>query len=102
MATMDQEQKKALLAVLNDRWKDQICEVCKNKHWSISEHIITPIIMDGGDLQIGGPSYPQAMTICLTCGNTKYFNLVVTGIIKNPALALPPVEAPIEDGDDAT
>jgi len=68
-------QQKAI-KFLETKWteNDKKCEVCGKNHWTIQEHVATPIVLQNNTLQLGGISYPQIMAICNNCGNTKYFN----------------------------
>jgi len=79
---MDQDQRAKFLQFLNEKWKDQTCEVCKNGTWTISGDSVTPVILKSGGMTLGGMAYPQTMVSCLTCGNTKFFNTVITGFYK--------------------
>ena len=80
------EQQKSALEKLESVWKKDIsgqrkCEICGTGNWTVSQDLITPIVMSqGGGINLGGTSYPQIQVICTTCGNTKYFNAVVLKI----------------------
>ncbi len=41
-----------------------------------------PMPFVGGGLIVGGPTYPQVMIVCTVCGNTKYFNAVIMGVVE--------------------
>ncbi len=58
------------------------CETCGSSHWSVQDHIVTPIVLQNNSIQLGGVSYPQAMVICNNCGNTKYYNAVMMGLVQ--------------------
>jgi hypothetical protein len=34
-------------------------------------------------LVLGGSTYPQIMAVCNSCGNTKYFNAVIAGLVSS-------------------
>jgi hypothetical protein len=73
------DQKKAL-SWLNDKWgkKKRQCEICEKSQWTLSKDVVTPIIYQ----ESSGRTYPQFFVICKNCGNTKYFNAVVSGMVK--------------------
>jgi len=59
------------------------CEVCGQNHWIVPTEVVAPINMKDGFLQIGGGnSYAHFLSICGNCGNTKFFNAVISGIIE--------------------
>lgn len=55
------------------------CSACGSSGTvSIGEHLVTPVVMDpGGNIAIGGASYPQIMLSCNNCGHVRYFNYVL-------------------------
>lgn len=80
---LTQEQLATVQKWLGEKAKaDHHCEVCGNENFTILEHLVSPINFGAGFI-IGGPAYPQVMAICPRCGNTKYFNAMLMGIVKN-------------------
>ena len=64
-------------------WIDKnnpVCEVCGKDKWTLVPDLISPALFEGG-MVIGGMTYPQVMIVCNTCGNTKYFNAIVIGVL---------------------
>ena len=51
------KQKKAL-EHLERVWKNKVCECCGHNKWTLAEDLVMPMIFTGGELQIGGPTYP--------------------------------------------
>lgn len=80
----DAEKQKKALEVLNSKWpaEKKICEVCGSGNWTLAEDLVMPVPFSGNALMIGGPTYPQVMVICNGCGNTKYFNAVMMGVLQ--------------------
>lgn len=75
-------QKKQAIAWLESKWKEnRNCDFCGQNQWSLSQDFVTPPVFEKG-IKIGGKAYPQLMLICNNCGNTKYFNAVIMGLIK--------------------
>lgn len=52
------------------------CELCKNKDWTVADDLTKVVILFTSD-QV----YPSIMLICNNCGNTKFINAVVAGIL---------------------
>jgi predicted nucleic-acid-binding Zn-ribbon protein len=57
------------------------CPVCRNRQFTLLDHMVAPPIFDGGGLTIGGPAYPMVMVMCTNCGNTNFHNAVVLGLL---------------------
>lgn len=76
--SLDKENQLKAIEWLEKKWKnDKKCEVCGESKWTIQEHIVTPIVLQNNSIQLGGVSYPQIMSICNNCTNTKYFNFAM-------------------------
>jgi len=58
------------------------CEVCHTKSWTVLNDIVAPMIFDKGAMKTGAIT-PQFMIMCQNCGNTKYFNAIVSGVIES-------------------
>lgn len=87
-------QKVQIQKWLEEKWAAPgLCPVCQTKKFTISSHIVAPPIYSSGGTYIGGPSYPQVMTICNNCGHTLYFNVVRMDVLQ-------PKEAKKEGQDD--
>ena len=82
MGNLSAEQIAAFTKWLADKWaKDRaVCTVCGINNWQVAQHLVSPPVVSGRALSLGGPAYPQAMCICRNCGHTLYFNAVVAGI----------------------
>lgn len=93
------EEKSSTLADLASqelqRWAEKlnakvpnggVCRICGKGPVNIAPHIVTPPVWNaGGGFSFGGPSYPQVMTICSSCGNTQYYNAVALGVLEGDA-----------------
>ncbi len=80
--TLSNEEKKKVRDWINEKWGMQkTCPSCGKNEWQLADHLVSPSVHYGGGVRIGGPSYPQAMLICMVCGFTFYFNAVVMGLI---------------------
>lgn len=86
-SSLSKEQETKALEWLSKKWDEtkHTCEICSSVHWMILGDIVTPSVYHpNGALFIGGNTYPQFMVMCQSCGNTKYFNAVMSGIIESP------------------
>jgi len=61
--------------------KDASCEICGNETWIIQEHLVAPLIF-GKSYTFGNRAYPHAIIVCSKCGNTKFINAAMMGILK--------------------
>lgn len=89
----DDKKKALFLKHLNEKWKNKICECCGQTSWNVPEDLVMPMLFIGGGITIGGVQYPQGMAVCTNCGNTKYFNAIIAGIV--------PAEEKKDGGKDA-
>lgn len=81
---MTEDDKKKFISWLEEKWPNEKrpCEVCGLLHWQLSSDITTPMVFYGNMVHFGN-AYPKFMVICTNCGNTKYFNAVIAGVLKN-------------------
>ncbi|MBX9585833.1 MAG: hypothetical protein K2X50_01115 [Gammaproteobacteria bacterium] len=80
----ENEVQQLALQWLSAKWPDEnrVCEICNSKNWNIAQDLVTPIRFKNGTIFLDGPSYPQIVVVCNNCGNTKYFNAMIAGMIK--------------------
>lgn len=76
------EQRQKIADWLQARGVPKPCTSCGSSQWSLASHLVTPVLMQGLSVTLGGTSYPQAMLICGHCGRTDYFNVLKMGILK--------------------
>jgi predicted nucleic-acid-binding Zn-ribbon protein len=58
------------------------CEACGDSNWLINERIVAPMNFSANGALSGGKVLPHFCVICKNCGNTRFFNAVLTGILK--------------------
>ena len=76
-------QKSKIREWLKAHWKGAgECPVCQTAAWKLSDHMITPILYSGKNVTLGGAAYPMVMLICTTCGNTRFFNILIMGVLE--------------------
>lgn len=72
------EWKAKFVEFINAKVKEAgRCPECKELAITVADQIVSPIRLEGGNFQLGGPIYPQIMLVCTNCGNTRYFNAVI-------------------------
>jgi hypothetical protein len=75
-------EKDSIIAKIDSLWTgSHSCPVCGHTNWIIGDHLVQPITLAQGSLQLGGPGYPQVMLISSKCGYTMFFNAVVLGVV---------------------
>lgn len=74
-SSINPTNKKIIIDWLNKHWLGaKTCNICGHNNWSISDHVVAPLISHAGGINIGGPTYPNVLVICNNCGNTHFFN----------------------------
>lgn len=58
------------------------CDVCGKFEWTIGKTIIAPMNIVNSEVKITGQLYPQILVLCKHCGNTKYFNAIIMGLVE--------------------
>ena len=58
------------------------CEACGDNNWLINERIVAPMNFSATGVLSGGKVLPHFCVICTNCGNTRFFNAILTGILK--------------------
>lgn len=59
------------------------CPVCRERNYTLLNHIVAPPVFQGGSVVIGGPAYPMIMIMCQNCGYTSFHNAMVIGLLAN-------------------
>ncbi len=78
MAKLSNSQKDRIKEFL-DKFlinRKKICEICKNNNWRLLESIVNIV----PDIWESKTQYPCFLIMCETCGNTKFFNAIFTGV----------------------
>lgn len=79
----DKQKQAKALQWLDDKWKKEHrkCEICCGIQWTFAPELVMPLPYVGGNISIGGPAFPHILLTCNTCGNSKFFNAVLMGIV---------------------
>ncbi|MDP1835641.1 MAG: hypothetical protein Q8K75_06885 [Chlamydiales bacterium] len=83
----DEKKRQQAATWINEKCENLFCECCHNKSWILSEDMVMPLSFTGGGLTIGGPAYPHIMVVCKTCGNAKFFNAVIMGLVETQGVS---------------
>ena len=76
-----QEKQEKAQKWLNEKWKNRVCEICGHNDWIILDFLSNEIRYEGGSLTIGGKIAPNVSVVCKHCGNTKFFNAGIIGLL---------------------
>jgi len=88
-------QKKAIEWIDQKCTADFKCECCQASQWTLNTEIVVPPVYRKG-MMIGGAVTPSFLLVCTNCGNSKFFNAVVSRIL--PAEAKQAEKKEGEDG----
>ena len=78
---LTEDQKNRAVAWVEKKTNSSPCYSCGKRSFLITDHLVTPIVIgQNNSMSIGGTSYPQFMVVCANCGNTTYYNAVISGI----------------------
>ncbi len=70
---------------LDSHWQgEQACPVCGKDVWGIHDEAVEIRPYSGGQLTVGGPIFPYLAVICMSCGNTMFFNALHAGLLEQP------------------
>ena len=56
------------------------CEACENDDWFLADSIVASVNMNMSGIIFGGELLPCFCAICKNCGNTRFFNAVLSGV----------------------
>jgi hypothetical protein len=80
---LSQEQRDDIQQRISAKWVGKPeCPVCLTKNWALASHALSAVTLNpqGGGMNIGSQTYPQAQLVCTNCGYTLHFNLPVLGV----------------------
>ena len=77
------EQQTKALKWLDEKWpkEKRHCEICGDNKWTLANDLVMPLPFTGGGLMVGGTNYPHTLVLCNNCGNSKFFNAVIMGLV---------------------
>lgn len=60
----------------------QQCPVCGTNAWTVGDHLLNGMVHHGGgNVILGGASYPMAFVVCNNCAYTRHFMAVPMGVL---------------------
>ena len=90
---MSEEDRGKVAAWLSER-VSPICPSCgSGDGFQVVNDIMTPVIMKGGNLQLGGEVVPMVGLLCRRCYNIRFFSAVLLGITLPNVSTEPPKTA---------
>ena|SRR5437868_3677228 len=85
------EQQRAL-RWLGLQWRTRVCPVSGHTKWEVGEYMVQTLPYAGGNLLVGGASYPLIVITCAICGYTFFINAIRAGVL--PAQPIPSAAQP--------
>lgn len=77
----EQERNRALVWLNQKAPSGFLCQICGNKQWTIGDMVeLRPY--EGGNLTLGGGTFPAMQVVCANCGNTLLVNAVLSGVVR--------------------
>lgn len=87
---LTREELDSIAKELDEKWKDNTCEVCKNNKWGVNPKIFAlkefhieekdgEKVFYTSDKTIN----PLLLVACQNCGNTKTINALIFGALKD-------------------
>lgn len=98
---LNAEEKDRILKWLHERTPGLSCPSCRQRTFSVSDHLVAPpVFTSGGGFMIGGPSYPLFLVVCDNCAYAMTFSAVSSGVISNePEIKAEPAEKKRDAGN---
>jgi hypothetical protein len=69
------------VAWLNEKAPSLTCPSCGQKKFTLGEHYLASSVWHGGNMLLGGPSYPMFFVVCDNCFHTMTFSAIATGVL---------------------
>lgn len=78
---LTKEQLEKAISWLESKKKNLQCEVCGKSEWQFYDSLVAQLHISGDSISIPGELIPQFSIICTNCGNTKFFDAIMCGIV---------------------
>lgn len=75
------EDKSRIVKWLQTKTTIHSCPSCGSNNWTVGDDLINLMPFTGGNLIIGGPTYPAAFVVCNSCAFIKHFMAVPIGVV---------------------
>ncbi|MEM9299988.1 MAG: hypothetical protein AAGA64_16625 [Bacteroidota bacterium] len=83
-STLNPEQLERAIQWLNQKTVSPLtCESCHHDKWMIGPDIVAPMPLIGNSYNLEEGLIPQFTITCTNCGNTKYYNAIIAGVVKD-------------------
>lgn len=85
---MNEEKKKQIINVLNQRVGGFVCPICHQARYTfVDGYTVDPVQEDYKGIQLGGRMIPSVMLVCGNCGHIDRFSLGVLGLMEKEGLS---------------
>jgi hypothetical protein len=74
------EETQVATKWLSDHWGNSACPFHGQTSWEVG-HVVMTIAYGGGDIVLGGPTYPLLTVTCNVCGYTVFVNAIKAGVV---------------------
>lgn len=80
--TISKGDKEKIVAWLNEKATMHHCPSCGKNNWTIGNDLINMMPFSGGDVIIGGPTYPAAFLVCNHCAYIRQYMAIPMGLLQ--------------------
>lgn len=75
-------KEQTIIKFLNTKVVHNVCDCCRQSSLTFDDKVFELREFTGGGLQVGGTAIAPYLTVtCGNCGYTRFFNLVVAGLM---------------------
>ena len=80
---LDHAQMNKVIEFFDKKWGEfKQCPVCKQSDWTVFERVYDVREYHEEGMVLGGGAIPFVVTSCTNCGNTRFFNAIIVGVVK--------------------
>ena len=80
---LNYEQMEKVLQYLDKKWgESKTCPVCNHGDWTVFERVYDIREYHKEGMVLGGGVIPFVIASCDNCGNTRFFNAIIAGVVK--------------------
>ena len=78
---LTQADKQKAINWFNTKTKNHNCPSCGENSWTVGDDLLNLMPYTGGNMIIGGPSYPTAFLVCNSCAYIRQYMAIPMGIL---------------------
>lgn len=95
---LSQDDKHKAIKWLKTRSANYRCSACGSAKWIMGNHILAIPVFSGGNMVLGGTTYPVLPVACERCGNLRLHSAVVMGLVPGESEREQSKEQPVIGG----